>query len=150
LVTSMPKSQIIHLISVQESIINQAKDIAGLVHGRRLVMPVSMHDSIMQYVNASSLACQQALSIIRALKSLDKSSFSDSLIKLTEEMIDHLHQLEGDADELEIHLRQELLLVEKKLDSIDVMFLYEIINRIGSLADRAEKLGDGVLLFLAQ
>ena len=32
---------------------------------------------------------------------------------------------------------------------IDVMFLYEVITRIGSLADRAENLGDGVLLLLA-
>ena len=36
--------------------------------------------------------------------------------------------------------------IEKDLPPIDVMFLYDVINKIGELADRAEQVGHRLTL----
>jgi uncharacterized protein Yka (UPF0111/DUF47 family) len=47
----------------------------------------------------------------------------------------------GTADRLQIEVRRGLFKVEKEMPPVDVMFLYQIINWIGEVADRAQRVG---------
>ena len=50
-------------------------------------------------------------------------------------------EIERENDELEIELRHSLFQCEKEYDPIDMVFLYDIINKIGSLADISQTVG---------
>jgi hypothetical protein len=51
---------------------------------------------------------------------------------------------------MQIKLRSELLAIENDLNPVDVMFLYQIIEWIGDLADLAERVGSRLEILLAR
>ena len=63
-------------------------------------------------------------------------------------MIHELDLIEHDTDEMQIGIRRILYGLEKNLPPIDVMFLYNIIEWIGDLADRAQQVGAQLQLLL--
>jgi hypothetical protein len=67
-----------------------------------------------------------------------------------EKMISQLDAIEDDTDSLQISLRKNLLAIEKDLNPVDVMFLYQIIDWVGDLADLAERVGARLEILLAR
>ena len=65
-------------------------------------------------------------------------------------MIAELEEVERETDRLQIEVRRALFKVEKELPPIDVMFLYQIINWIGDIADRAQRVGNRLEQLLAR
>ena len=49
--------------------------------------------------------------------------------------------MEKQADRQEIDIRQALLAIEGDYAPLDVMFIYRVIDWIGTLADRADRVG---------
>ena len=58
--------------------------------------------------------------------------------------------MERANDEQQITIRSQLFELEDKLPPVDVIFLYKIIDWIGDLADRAQKVGGRLQLLLAR
>ena len=67
-----------------------------------------------------------------------------------EGLIDKLDILENKNDQSEINLRSELFAIEADLSPINVMFLYNIINKIGELSDRSEQVGHRISLIASR
>jgi predicted phosphate transport protein (TIGR00153 family) len=65
-------------------------------------------------------------------------------------MINQLDEIENDTDAMQITLRKDLLALEGDLNPVDVMFLYQIIEWIGDLADLAERVGARLEILLAR
>ena len=57
--------------------------------------------------------------------------------------------LEQDNDMLQKDLRDALWQQEKNLSAVEVMILYEVFGRVGSLADNAHHVGAKLMLMLA-
>ena len=51
---------------------------------------------------------------------------------------------------MQIKIRQDLLEIESGLNPVDVMFLYQIIDLIGDLADLSERVGARLEILLAR
>jgi len=51
---------------------------------------------------------------------------------------------------MQIKLRSDLLAIENDLNPVDVMFLYQIIEWIGDLADLSERVGSRLEILLAR
>ena len=51
---------------------------------------------------------------------------------------------------MQIEVRRALFKLEKDLPPVDVMFLYQIIEWIGDVADRAERVGNRLEQLLAR
>jgi predicted phosphate transport protein (TIGR00153 family) len=65
-------------------------------------------------------------------------------------MINQLDEIEDDTDSMQITLRKDLLALEQGLNPVDVMFLYQIIDWVGDLADLAERVGARLEILLAR
>ena len=65
-------------------------------------------------------------------------------------LIEELDQIETDTDAKQADLRAALFEIEKTLDPIDAMFLYEVIELTGEIADMAERVGRRLELLLSQ
>ncbi|HAR08295.1 MAG TPA: phosphate transport regulator, partial [Cobetia sp.] len=59
-------------------------------------------------------------------------------------------RIEHDTDNMQIGLRAQLFKLEKDWPPVDVMFLYQIIEWIGDVADRAQRVGNRLELLMAR
>lgn len=145
----VPRTDILDLLSTQDTIANRAKDIAGIIMGRKMTIPVSMQSQMLDFVRSSVAATEQALIAIDELDALLETGFSGRELTVVEKMIQELDDLEEKADQLEIGVRSSLFSLEAQLPAVDVMFLYNTIDWVGDLADCAHDVGGRLQLLLA-
>lgn len=146
----VPRTDLLELLSQQDKIANCAKDIAGIMLGRKMSIPPSMQDKTVAYVNAAVKASDQALVAINELDELLETGFSGHELSIVEKMIQELDALERKTDQLEVDMRATLFHLEADLPPVDVMFLYRVIDWIGDLANRAQDVGSRLQLLLAR
>lgn len=146
----MPRTDLLELIEIQDRVPNQAKDIAGLILGRKMDFPQSLQEPLLEFVTTSVDVTRQALKAIDELDDLVETGFGDREAKLVENMVEVIDELEYQTDRQQIAIRAKLYEQENELSPVDVMFLYKIIELIGELADRAEKVGGLVLTLVAR
>lgn len=146
----VPRTDLLELLTMQDRIPNRAKDIAGIILGRRMTIPDSMKAQMNEFVSCSVGAAQQALTAINELDGLLETGFSGRELTVVENMIKELDILEEKADQLEIGIRTSLFALEAQLPPVDVMFLYNIIDWVGDIANRAHDVGGRLQLLLAR
>ncbi len=144
------RTDLLEMVTQQDKIANKAKDIAGRVVGREMLIPESMHDTFSAYLGRCVDAVKQARKAIHELDDLLETGFRGREVVLVEEMIQELDRIEDDTDSMQIKLRRQLLALEKELNPVDVMFLYKILEWVGDLADLAERVGARLELMLAR
>lgn len=143
------RTDLLDLLTHQDRIANETKDIAGRVLGRKMTIPESMKNDFMAFVMRSLDAAQQAKKVINELDELLETGFKGREADLVESMIKELDAIEDDTDSMQIALRAQLFELEDTLKPVDVMFLYSVLNMIGKLADEAERVGSRLELMLA-
>ena len=84
------------------------------------------------------------------LDELLETGFAGREAVLVETLIEELGNIENDTDRLQIEVRRNLFKLEKDLPPVDVMFLYQIIDWIGDVADRAQRVGNRLEQLLAR
>lgn len=148
----MPVSRhdILDLLATQDKIANKAKDIAGLMLGRRMTIPDHLVEPLLQLVRRCHEATIQADTTVNELDELFETGFRGAEVKVVQEMIEELDRIENDTDSLQVKLRGELLKVEQEFPPIDVMFGYKVIEWVGDLADQAQRVGSRLQLLLAR
>lgn len=146
----IPRNDLLTMVSLQDKVANVAKDIAGIMLGRRLVFPATIQATLLNFVAATIAVAAEAKEIIDELDDLLETGFSGAELTIIEKLITKLDDLEHVADELEIQIRNDLMQIENDLPPIDVMFMYRVIELVGNLADRAQKAGDHVHIIVAR
>lgn len=144
------RTDLLELIKQQDKIANTAKDIAGRIMGRELEIPKVLQADFSVYVSRCIDAVAQSKKAINEFDELIETSFSGREIDIVEKMIVKLDAIEDDTDSMQIKMRKSLKDIEADMNPIDVMFLYDIIEWVGGLADEAERVGSRLELMLAR
>ena len=145
----VPRSDLLGLVSIQDSVANTAKDIAVIVKGRQMRFPDKLIPALEDYVEATAATSHQALKAIQELDELLEVGFSGREVKLVEDMLKELDKLERVTDKHGAAVRAKLFRMEQELPPVDVMFYYRILSLLGSVADHAESVGDRLQTLLA-
>jgi len=143
------RSDVLNILMHQDHIANKAKDIAGLVIGRRMQLPPTITSDFKILLQRSIDATEQARKAINELDDLLEAGFRGNEAKVVEKMLDELDAIEGETDQQQIKIRQALFLLEKELPPVDCIFLYKVIEWTGALADRAQTVGHQLQILLA-
>lgn len=146
----VPRTDLLELLAMQDKIANRAKDIAGIMLGRKMVPPAAIAPELQAFVQAAVDTARLAHKAINELDELLETGFSGREMDLVEELIEDLDAQESHTDRLEIQMRLALFKIEEDMPPVQVMFLYRVIEWIGDLADRAEKVGSRLQLLLAR
>jgi predicted phosphate transport protein (TIGR00153 family) len=146
----VPRSDLLELLSTQDRLANRAKDIAGLMLGRKMAIPKDLVAPVKEYYKESLRASEQALKVIQELDELLETGFRGKEVELVEALILELDELEHRSDVSQIKLRAKLFELEASLPPVHVMFLYRIIDLIGDLADISQKIGSRLLVLIAR
>jgi len=146
----VPREDLLELLLVQDKIANRAKDVSGVMIGRRMQIPDSLADMFVEFVDRNIDAAKQARKSVRELDELFTAGFRGAEVALVSDMIEKLDHIETHTDEQQTILRTALFEIEKTLDPIDAMFLYEVISLTGEIADMSERVGRRLELLLSQ
>lgn len=144
------RRDILEVLNMQDRIANRAKDIAGLIRGRRMTIPESIAEDFAKFVSRGVDACKQAHRIIDELDELVETGFSGVEVERVQDMIKELDRIEKDTDVIQVRIRSKLFDIERDLPPVDVMFLYRIIDWTGDLGDRAQRVGSRLQVMLAK
>lgn len=149
LLLPVARTDLLSLLNSQDKLANRTKDIAGLMLGRRMQVPESLHESMRTYYQQSLVASEQALKTINELDELLETGFSGREVEFVEKLLSELDEMEHQNDVTQVGIRADLLKLEDKLPPIDVMFLYKIIELIGDLADTSQMIGNRLSILMA-
>ncbi|MGB0849095.1 MAG: TIGR00153 family protein [Thiolinea sp.] len=144
------RRDLLDVLTRQDQIVNQAKDIAGLAMGRKMVIPEQMQEQFRVYTARCVASVTQALDIINTLDELVEIGFRGLEAERVERMLQELDSIENETDELQVELRAVLFTLEDELRPTDVMFTYRMIEWMGHVADDAQKVGSRLQLMLAR
>jgi predicted phosphate transport protein (TIGR00153 family) len=128
---------------------NRAKDVSGIVLGRRMQIPEAIADDFLEFVSRNVDAANQARKSVRELDELFTTGFRGAEVSLVESMIEKLDRIETDTDDQQAALRWALFKIESELEPVNVMFLYRVIELTGEIADMAERVGRRLELLLS-
>ena len=144
------RTDLLGLITQQDKIANIAKDISGRIIGRKLAIPEQIQSEFMSYLQRCIEASAFAANAIDVLDELLETGFQGKELQIIDDLINDLDLIENNTDEMQITLRHSLHGIEQELNPVDVVFLYNVIDWVGDLADLAEGVGDRLELMLAR
>ncbi|NIR32137.1 MAG: TIGR00153 family protein [Gammaproteobacteria bacterium] len=144
------RRDVLEVLTMQDNVANRAKDIAGLIRGRKMSFPEKLGPQLLAFVERSVDACKQAEKTVNELDELVETGFGGGEVELVQNMIKELDKIEKDTDRIQVQVRAALFEIEKDLPPIDAIFLYRIIDWIGDLGDRAQRVGSRLQLMLAR
>lgn len=144
------RTDLLELLSAQDRIANKAEHIAELVVSRKMVLPDSIVSSFMAFLHRCLDASKQACNAINELDELLETGFRGNEVKIVEEMIVTLDEIEHDSDEKLSDIRHRIFEIEKDLSAIEVIFLYKLVQWIGELAEHAQTVGARLQILIAR
>ena len=138
---SVSREDLLDLVYTMDGIPNTAKDISGIMIGIQMEIPNQIAEQFSAFVKAAIKAEKHASAAIEKVDEVRRGGFSSSDADLLQDLVAELEILEHENDDLEAALRNDFFEIEKDFPAVDVMFLYDIFNRIGSLADISQTAG---------
>ena len=138
---SVSREDLLDLVYTMDGIPNTAKDISGIMIGRQMEIPNQIAEQFSSFTKAAIKAAKQASAAIEKVDEVRRGGFSSNDTDLLQGLVAELELLEHENDDLEAALRNDFFEIEKDFPAVDVMFLYDIFNRIGSLADISQTAG---------
>lgn len=138
---SVSRQDLLDLVFTMDGIPNAAKDISGVMIGRKMEIPKEILGIFIDCSQAAIKAANQASDAIRKVDGMQKRGFGSNDASALGELVTELEKIEKENDELEIALRNKFFEFEKQYDPVEVMFFYDVINKIGSLADISQTVG---------
>ncbi len=150
LMMAMSRRDLLETLTMQDRIANKAKDIAGLMLGRKMMFPADVAPLMIDFVKRCIDASAQAQTAINELDELVETGFRGREVELVESMITKLDEIESDTDKIQVAVRGRVFELEKELPPVDVMFIYRVIEWIGDLADLAQRVGSRLEIMLAR
>jgi len=144
------RRDLLEMLEVQDAIAGNARDIASLLVLRDMEVVDAMRAPLLELVNASVAAVDQAMLVVGELDELVEMGFGGREAVLVGEMIDELNTMETLTDKLGTALTRTLFAQEQSMGPVSVMLWYQLIEWIGNVADNSERVGDRLRLMIAR
>ncbi len=145
----VPREDLLELLLVQDMIANRARDVSGLIVGRKMQVPGAIAEQFLEFVDRNIDAAKQARKSVRELDELFTAGFRGAEVELVSELIEELDRIETDTDGKQADLRGALFAIEDTLNPVDAVFMYQVIDLTGDIADMAERVGRRLELLLS-
>lgn len=144
------RSDILELLTAQDRIANKAEDIAGLIMGRKMLIPATLSHLFLPFLTCCLDAAKQACQAIYELDELLETGFRGNEVTIVEQMIVTLDTIEQDSDKKLADIRHRIFELEKDLTAVEIVFLYKLVQWIGELADLAQIVGSRLQILIAR
>ena len=144
------KSSLSELLVQQDRIANLTQHITTRVLVRQLEIPQPLQADFTTYLQRCVDASKQARKVINELDSLLETGFKGREADIVVAMVEELDSIQEDTDAMKIGLFEKLYQIESQLSPVDAMFLYDVFERVGSLAECADQAGAKIEVMLSE
>lgn len=144
------RRDMLSMLTMQDKVAGAARDIAGLVDGRSMILPQEIQEGYMGLVKTCIKSCAQAHEAIGELDELIETGFDNSERKRINQMLSELDGLEHQTDLQAADLERILMKLEDSVPPVQIMFLYRLVEKTAKIADRAQRVGSRLQLTLAR
>ncbi len=148
LMLAVERRDLLEILDFQDSIADATQDVAELADQRSMLVPESMKATFGELAQRVVDACERAEKIIDELDELLETGFLGREVERVELMITELSLVESDTDKLAETLQRQLFALEDEL-GVGTFFWWQLINRVASMADYAERVGNRLRLLIA-
>ena len=144
------RRDLLDVIGVLDAVADSAEDVAILFTLRRMEPHEELVPSLKKFIRRVMRVVDQSVDVVDQLDVLVESGFEGPEAVRVKEMIDELNRLEHEADTVQDELARKLFEIEDDIKPGSLLIWNKIINEVGDIANRAEKVGSRLRLFLAQ
>jgi len=136
------------LLSSQDDIADSIEDLSIVLRFKNVAVPASIKPILMELASHVMDIGDLANNIIQELDNLMEVSFGGAEAEVVLKMVDTLSTREWEADKLQFKITKEIFAMEDELSKGDFYVLLEIVRKLGSLADKCEKVGKILRMFI--
>lgn len=146
---SISRNDLLELVRAQDKIANGIRDLSGLACGRSMRIPTQLAPELRLCVSQAIIAVNALNETLGQLDTLAATGFIQSRTRTIEAGTDSVDDAERLSDQYENSLRSRLFELEDGIDPVDVMFLYQLIDLLGEVADRSQIVADRIRIILS-
>jgi len=151
LLMPVDRRDLLVLISEQDRIADTADSLVSVfVTRKHMEVPPQIRETLAKLVESSLEVFKQAFDVVAQVENLLEGGFKGREGSRAYEMIAELREAEELNDEIGEKLSRTLYSIEDQLKPIDAMFWYRVIDKIEEISNKAENVGDRVMLLIAR
>ncbi len=139
---------ILNILHSQDSIADCAEDLAHLIEIKPMSVIEEMQKPLISFYEEVMKTIDMIYNIVIKLDSLSKATFSGPLAKNLLKDINELCEQEHIADVAQIEVAKILFANEDKISATEIFIWSKILNKLGDIANNAEKTGNLIRLLL--
>ncbi len=144
------RRDLLDLISTQDAIADAAQDVAGILALGKLNIPVALHPALLTFVREVRSVAKLCRELIDQLDALLELGFRGREVEKVLAMIEALAAAESITDDQGVQLTRLLFDHEDEVGALSVVFTYELIQKLGTIADESENVGDRLRVLVAR
>ncbi|MDG2348569.1 MAG: DUF47 family protein [Gammaproteobacteria bacterium] len=148
LMMAFPRGEILYMLNAQEKILNLLRDTAATLVGRKIVIPPQVEPTFFEFLNAVLNCMRKFNKAILELDDLVETGFGHIFREHVINAAHDIDQLEQKVDDIEVVLRHTLFLVESSFNQIDLIFMYQSIDKLSRVANILEELGGRLIMLV--
>lgn len=137
------------LLSSQDDIADSVEDLSIVLRFKNVAVPTPIKPLLMELANHVMDIGDLSYDIVQELDNLMEVSFGGAEADVVLKMVDTLSTREWEADKLQFKITKEIFAIEDELSKGDFYILLEIVRKLGSLADKCEKVGKILRMFIS-
>lgn len=143
------RRDLLHVLSHMDTLADICEDLGVLLTLRKMELPAQMRSSFEDLFNRSLLVVHKSSEIISCLDRLLETGFSGPDAVDILKKIDEIDILEHQADKAQDQFGKSLFLMEDDLKPAALFMWNKIANKIGDLANSAERMVNYIRLMLS-
>lgn len=150
LMLAMPRPDLLELLNIQTRLAEHARECAIPLVVRKMSFPATTQRLLDQYASLLAAAAGQALAAIRNLDELLTQGFGNHERKTMEKMIATLDKQLRRCGTQQQKLLRQIARSEGSQGDLDVMFQYQLAERLVQLAKACSDIGEQLELLIAK
>ena len=144
----MERSDLLAILSLQDSIANKVETIAALLTMRPIVLPVNFHKGFFLLLHKNLATFKEAFQIMQELDELIETSFGGNEAEKVKTMTEKVALLEHESSILEKALLRQFFTEGESLPSPLFYLWLKIFESVGDLSNLSENLADRIRMLL--
>lgn len=136
------REDLLRYLKIQDDLADAVQDIAVLASFKKLQTPDKLREPIIAYVETVLNVCRLADEATNHLRPLVEKGFKGENVRQVLELADKAELAETAADHEGTILARQLFSLEEEMKTTDLLLWSKILDKVGKLADYAEKTGE--------
>ncbi|MBT4529604.1 MAG: TIGR00153 family protein [Phycisphaerae bacterium] len=145
---AIDRSQLLEILSLQDSIADKGEDIAVLMSIRPVKILDNLRDPLKEYIDGNLGAFHKVKEVMRELDVLIESGFGGAEANRVNDMIEGVAIAEHECDIMQRKLMKSVLDHEDKLSVGDFFVWQRLLHEIAGISNYSEKLANRVRMLL--